>query len=37
MQANGPHAAYTVARRLEGMEFQFGDLSAIVNTLYRGA
>lgn len=37
MPVNQPHAAYTVARKLEGMEFQFEDLNTIVNALYRGA
>jgi hypothetical protein len=36
MPANAPHPAYTAGRRLEGMEFQFEDLAAIVDTLYRG-
>jgi hypothetical protein len=36
MAADAPHAAYTAARRLEAMEFQFEDLNTIVNTLYRG-
>ena len=37
MSANAPHPAYTVARNLEGMEFQFVDLNTVVDTLYRGA
>jgi hypothetical protein len=37
MPANAPHPAYTAARKLEGMEFHFEDLTTIVNTLYRGA
>jgi hypothetical protein len=36
MPANAPHPAYTVTRRLEGMEFQFADLNTVVDTLYRG-
>lgn len=36
LPANAPHPAYTVQRRLEGMEFQFADLTTIINTLYRG-
>ncbi|MGO9237904.1 MAG: hypothetical protein ACLP4V_28875 [Methylocella sp.] len=31
-----PHPAYTANRDLEGMEFQFADLSTIVDVLYRG-
>jgi hypothetical protein len=30
-----PHSAYTVPRRLEGMEFQVGDLPTLINSLYR--
>ena len=37
MSANAPHPAYTTARRLEGMEFQFEDLITVINTLYRGS
>jgi hypothetical protein len=37
MPADAPHPAYTVARKLEGMEFQFEDLPTVVKTLYRGA
>lgn len=37
MPADAPHPAYTAPRRLEGMEFQFEDLTTVVNTLYRGA
>lgn len=35
LPADGPHPAYTVARRLEGMEFQFEDLPALITILYR--
>lgn len=37
MPTDAPHPAYTVARKLEGMEFQFEDLTTVVNMLYRGA
>ena len=37
MPADAPHPAYTAPRRLEGMEFQFQDLTTVVDTLYRGA
>jgi hypothetical protein len=37
MPADDPHAAYTLTRRLEGMEFQFADLNTVVDVLYRGA
>jgi hypothetical protein len=37
MPTNAPHPAYTAARNLEGMEFQFSDLTTIVDTVYRGA
>ena len=37
MPADGPHPAYTARRKLEGMEFQFEDLTTVVDTLYRGA
>jgi hypothetical protein len=37
MPADAPHPAYTASRKLEGMEFQFDDLTTVVNTLYRGA
>lgn len=37
MPAEAPHYAYTAARKLEAMEFQLQDLTAVVNTLYRGA
>jgi hypothetical protein len=37
MPADAPHPAYTAARKLEGMEFQFEDLNTVVDTLYRGA
>lgn len=36
MPATAPHPAYTLTRRLEGMEFQFADLNTVVDTLYRG-
>jgi hypothetical protein len=36
MPENAPHAAYTVTRRLEGMEFQFADLNTVVQVFYRG-
>lgn len=32
-----PHPAYTASRSLECMEFQFEDLTSLINTLYRGA
>jgi hypothetical protein len=35
MPANAPHPDYTVARNLEGMEFQFEDLTTVVDRLYR--
>jgi hypothetical protein len=37
MSADAPAATYTVTRRLEGMEFQFRDLTAVIDSLYRGA
>jgi hypothetical protein len=37
MPSDAPHTAYTVVRRLEGLEFQFGDLTSIVDTIYREA
>lgn len=37
MPVDAPHPAYTARRRLEGMEFQFQDLTTVVDTLYRGA
>jgi hypothetical protein len=37
MPVHAPHPAYTAPRRLEGMEFQFEDLTTVVDTLYRGA
>jgi hypothetical protein len=37
MPADAPHPAYTASRKLEGMEFQFEDLTTVVDTLYRGA
>lgn len=37
MPANAPHPSYTIARHLEGMEFQFADLNTVIDTLYRGA
>lgn len=36
MPVDAPHPAYTVNRRLEGMEFQFADLNTVVDTFYRG-
>jgi hypothetical protein len=35
MPPDQPHAAYTLNRRLEGMEFQFEDLDRLIDTLYR--
>lgn len=32
-----PHPAYTIQRNLEAMEFQFENLDAVVDLLYRGA
>ncbi|MNV62602.1 hypothetical protein D3C71_1551550 [compost metagenome] len=37
LQADAPHASYTVDRRLDAMEFQISELRALVDTLYRGA
>jgi hypothetical protein len=37
MPVDASHPAYTAARKLEGMEFQFEDLPTVVNALYRGA
>ena len=37
MPVDAPHPAYTAPRRLEAMEFQFQDLTTVVDTLYRGA
>lgn len=37
MSPNAPDPAYTAPRKLEGMEFQFEDLTTVVDTLYRGA
>ncbi len=37
MSVDAPHPAYTATRRLEAMEFQFEDLTTVINTLYRGA
>ncbi len=37
MPPNAPHAAYTVVRNLEGMEFQFENLPALIAALYRVA
>lgn len=37
MPADAPHCDYTLARKLEGMEFQVKDLTALLDTLYRGA
>jgi hypothetical protein len=37
MPTNAPHPAYTAPRRLEAMEFQFDDLIAPVEALYRRA
>lgn len=37
MPTDAPNPAYTAPRRLEGMEFQFEDLTTVVNMLYRGA
>lgn len=34
---NAPHPAYNVDRNLECMEFQFGDLATVIDTIYRGA
>jgi|SRR6185312_1075138 len=35
MPTDQPHAAYTLDRRLEGMEFQFADLDHLIAILYR--
>ncbi len=37
MPVHSPHPAYTTTRKLEGMEFQFEDLSTVVDSLYRGS
>lgn len=37
LQADAPHASYTADRWLDAMEFQFSELKALVDTLYRGA
>lgn len=31
-----PHPAYTASRELEGLEFQLGELAALIDTVYRG-
>jgi hypothetical protein len=36
MPADAPHPAYTVNRRLEGLEFQFDDLQTVIDMIYRG-
>ena len=36
MPINDPHSSYTATRSLEGMEFHFQDLDAIINAIYRG-
>jgi hypothetical protein len=36
MPADQPHPAYTVARNLEGLEFQFEDLPGLITAVYRG-
>ncbi len=35
MAADQPHAAYTISRNLEGLEFQFSDLGGLITTIYR--
>jgi hypothetical protein len=37
LPAERPHSAYTVTRGLEAMEFQFGNLEAVITMLYRQA
>jgi hypothetical protein len=37
MPPSAPHPAYTATRKLECLEFQFDDLSTIIDALYRGA
>lgn len=37
MPVDHPHPAYTVTRKLEGMEFQIDDLATVIDRLYRGA
>ncbi|MDP2158794.1 MAG: hypothetical protein Q8K68_13920 [Nitrospirota bacterium] len=37
MPADAPHPAYTVNRKLEGMEFQFSNLNTVIDTVYRGS
>ena len=36
LPTDAPHPEYTVQRNLEGMEFHFDDLHAIIDALYRG-
>lgn len=36
MPIDQPHPAYTIARELEGMEFQFEDLAGVITAVYRG-
>jgi hypothetical protein len=36
MPQSSPNQAYTANRNLECMEFQFGDINTIINTIYRG-
>jgi hypothetical protein len=37
MPGDKPHPAYTLNRRLDGMEFQFEDLDQLIDSLYRSA
>jgi hypothetical protein len=37
MPVDAPHPAYTVHRRLDGMEFQLEGLDIVVETLFRRA
>jgi hypothetical protein len=36
MPVDQPHPVYTIARELEGMEFQFEDLAGVITAVYRG-
>jgi len=35
MPSGQPHPAYTVRRRLDGIEFQFADLASVISSVYR--
>lgn len=36
MRDDAPHAVYTIERNLEGMEFQFENIEAVITALFRG-